>query len=131
MSGVNESLRYAFSPTVITTLRRRWKPSSIDAWSTLVMSLEKATRGELAILRIAVENAGSERIRLQSSSKDVSVPDIRRSAFSAIAGKGRILSGSQTSGFAALDVPVARVIAFPRPGESRFSLNYFYRRSAA
>src|SRR5450631_1601793 len=88
MGGVSESLRYAFRPTVITRPRRRRKPSSIDAWSTLVTSLEKATRGELAILRTAVENAGSERIRLHSSSKGVSVPAISFNAFSAIAGKG-------------------------------------------
>ena len=117
---MNEPLRYALRPTVITTLRRRWKPSSIDACSTLVMFLEKATRGELAILRTAVENARSERIRLQSSSKDVSVPDIKFNAFSATAGKGGILSGSHCSsiGSPALDVLVAKVIAFPCPGRS-------------
>src|SRR5271169_2824556 len=115
ISGVNEPLRYALRPTVITMVLRRWKPSSIDACSTLVISLENATRGELAILRTAVENATSERIKLQSSSKDVSVPDIRFSAFSAIAGKGGILSGSHRSSVAsrAWDVSVARVITFP------------------
>lgn len=96
-------------PTVIRMLLRRRKPSSIDACNTLVTFLGKATRGELAILRTAIENAGSERIRLQSSSKDVSVPDISLSAFSAMAGKGGMMPGSHCSslGSAALDVPVA------------------------
>src|SRR5271157_4438853 len=83
---------------VITTPRKRWKPSNIDACKTLVMFLEKATRGELAILRIAVENAGSERIRLHRSSRDVSVPAIRFSALRATAGKGGSLSGCQAGG---------------------------------
>src|ERR1700687_4302437 len=122
MRGVNESLvgswRYAFRPTVITTLLKRRKPRSIDAWSTLVMFLENATRGELAIRRTAVENAGSERIRLQSSGKDVFLPDINFSALSAMAGKGGTLSGSHCSsaGSAALNVLVARVIVSSRPG---------------
>src|SRR5260370_28604837 len=88
MSGVNESVRYALRPTVMTRLRRRRKPSSIDACRTLVTFLENATSGELAILRTAVENAGSDRIRLHSSSKDVSVPAIIFSAFKPRAGKG-------------------------------------------
>jgi predicted secreted protein len=51
----------------MTTLRRRPKPSSIDACIDAGDVFEKATSGELAILRTAVENAGSARIRLQSS----------------------------------------------------------------
>src|SRR5271157_4189740 len=93
------------------------------------MSLEKATRGELAILRTAAENAGSGRIRLQSSIRDVSVPDMSFSALSATAGKGGRLSGSQVSpiGFGALAVPVATVIAFLQSGRLRFQ----YRKRGA
>jgi hypothetical protein len=94
---------------MITLLRRR-NPSSIDACRTLVQFLEKATRGELAIFRTATDMAASDRIRLQSSSKDVSVPDIRFNAFNAIAGKGGILCGSQLISVAAFDMPVAEAI---------------------
>src|SRR5271165_4100925 len=114
ISGVHEFLRYDLRPMVMTVLLRRRKPSTIDAWRTLVTFLGKATSGEFAILRTATENATSERIRSHSSSRDVSVPAISFSAFSAIDGKGGILSGSHLSsiGSAAFEVLVACVIAF-------------------
>jgi len=98
----------------MTTRLRRRKPSTIDAWRTLVMFFENDTSGELATLRTATENAVSERIRLQRSSREVSVPDISLSAFRATAGKGRVASGSQRSSIDrfALAMPRAGVIAF-------------------
>ncbi len=94
-SGVNPCAMYALRPTVITTLLKRRKPSSIEACITLVMSFENATRGELAMRSTSVENAASGRIRLHNSIREVSVPAIRFSAFSATAGNGGTSSGRQ------------------------------------
>src|ERR1700722_11990725 len=95
------------------------------ACTTLVTSLENAISGEFAIFNTAVEKAMSDLTRLQSSGKEVSVPDIRCRALSAMPGKGGTLSGSHRSsigaaagGAAALDVPVDSVI-------DRWSLELF------
>src|SRR5271163_4439459 len=112
ISGVNGSLRYDLRPTVMTTMRSRWKPRSIDACRTLVTFLGKATSGEFAIRRMAVENAGSERMRSHSAGKEASVPDIRFSAWSAMAGKGGMPCGSHRScvDSADSDLPVDSVV---------------------
>ena len=89
----------------MTSLRKRRNPSSIDARRTLVISLEKATSGELAILRTSAANTGSGRIRSHSSRKEVSVPDNTFRALKATRGKGGRLSRprSISGGAACLD----------------------------
>src|SRR5882757_6414891 len=104
-AGVNDFSMYDRSPTVTTTLRKRRKPSSIEACRMLVISFEKAIRGELAILRISPANTGSQRTRLHSSAREVSVPAITLSALSAIAGNGGSLfrAGSMSRDLADVD----------------------------
>ncbi len=97
----------------MTTLFRRRKPSSMEACTTLVMFLENATRGELAIRRMAVEKAGSGRISSQSSSNEVSRPAIRFRAFRAIAGKGGSFSGRHAG--CAVCSAVAEEVAMTMP----------------
>ena len=95
----------------MTSLRKRRNPSSIDACRTLVISLEKATSGELAILRTSAANTGSGRIRSHSSRKDVSVPDNTFRALNATRGKGGRLSKptSISGGATCLDGLAVRV----------------------
>src|SRR5271157_5558961 len=109
----------------MATLFKRRKPSKIDACITLMISLEKPTSGELASLRIAAENAVSERIRSQSSRKDVSVPAIRFSACNAIAGNGGRLSNAHRSsnGAAAFALSTARNIITAPPRSHERNLN--------
>jgi hypothetical protein len=112
---------YDRSPTVTTTLRKRRKPSSIDACKMLVISLEKATSGELAILRISPANIGSQRTTPHSSDKELSVPAITLSARSATAGNGGSLfkAGSISSDLAdvglATRVPIKPDNSTPYP----------------
>jgi hypothetical protein len=114
ISKLGEPSRYDFNPTVITTHFSRRKPSTIEACITFVMFLENATSGEFAILRIALENAGSERTRLHSAGNEVSRPDTRVSAFSATAGKGGSCSGLQAgvTRLNALDGELAIAVAY-------------------
>src|SRR5580765_6515245 len=102
---------YDRKPRVMTSLRKRRKPSSIDACRTLVISLGNATSGELAILRISATNTGSGRTRSHSSRRDVSVPDKTLIALSATGENGGRLSnaGSISRGSASLDGLAMRV----------------------
>src|SRR2546425_3141815 len=102
---------YDRKPRVMTSLRKRRNPSSIDACRTLVISLEKATSGELAILRTSAANTGSGRIRSHSSRKEVSVPDNTFRALNATRGNGgRLFSaGSMSGGATCPDGLAARV----------------------
>src|SRR6266852_2817580 len=105
----------------MTSLLKRRNPSSIDACRTLVISLGKATSGELAILRTSAANTGSGRIRSHSSRKEVSVPDNTFRALNATRGNGgRLFSaGSMSGGETCPDGPEARVPITQKTHRSR------------